>query len=109
MKNIPIAIALKIAPAMLNAADVYFPSAISPGIIVKSTMSMMSIMIPHAVLLMVDPFYFLLLDERCDVDHNDDGEEAHKNRATDKKRNIALASCGLYCCHAWQQCHESDK
>ena len=56
-----------------------------------------------------DLFYFLLLDERCDVDHDDDGEEAHKNRATDKKRNIALASCGLYCCHAWQQCHESDK
>ena len=53
MKNITIAIALKIAPAMLNAADVYFPSAISPGIITKSTMSMISIAIPHNVLLML--------------------------------------------------------
>ena len=94
---------------MLNAADVYFPSAISPGIIVKSTMSMMSIMIPHAVLLMVDPFCFSLSDERCDVNHDDDEEEAHENRAADEKRNIAFASRGLYCCHAWQQCHESDK
>ena len=58
MKNITIAIALKIAPAMLNAADVYFPSAISPGIITKSTMSMISIAIPHNVLLMLRPFLF---------------------------------------------------
>jgi hypothetical protein len=94
MKNITIAIALKIAPAMLNAADVYFPSAISPGIIVKSTMSMISIMIPHAVLLMLESFLFLL-DERCDVDHDDDEEEAHENRATDEECNMPFAVCGL--------------
>lgn len=108
MKNITIAIALKIAPAMLNAADVYFPSASSPGIITKSTMSTISIMIPHTVLLMVDPFCFLL-NERCDVNHDDDEEEAHENRAAYEKRDMAFAVCGPSCCHVAWQYHKSDK
>ena len=45
-------------------------------------------------------FLFLLFHRwnQCrDVDHDDDEEEAHENRAADEKCDMAFAVCGLRC------------
>ena len=54
-------------------------------------------------------FLFSLLDERCDVNHDNDEEEAHENRAADEKCDMAFAVCGPSCCHVAWQCRKSDK
>lgn len=41
--------------------------------------------------------WFSLLDQCRNVDHDDDEEEAHENRAADEKCDMAFAVCGLRC------------
>ena len=76
---------------------------------IMNAASAMHIMPINVVLLMWEAFLFSLLDERCDVNHDDDKEEAHENRATDEKRDMTLAVCGPSCCHVTRQHHKSDK
>ena len=52
---------------------------------------------------------FNRLDQCRDVDHDDDEEKAHENRATDEKCDMALVVWDLRCCHVARQYHESDK
>lgn len=59
-------------------------------IFIMNAASAMHIMLINAVLLMWEAFLFSLLDECRDVNHDDDKEDAHENRATNEKRNIAL-------------------
>lgn len=66
-------------------------------------------MIPYTVLLMMDPFCFSLLNERCDVNHDDDEEKAHENSTIDEKCDMALVVCGLGCFHVAWQYHKGDK
>lgn len=63
---------------------------------IMNAASAMHIMLINAVLLMLESFLFLL-DQCRNVNHDDDEEEAHENRAADEKCDMAFAVCGLRC------------
>lgn len=54
-------------------------------------------------------FLFSLLDERCDVNHDNDEEEAHENRATDEECDMTLAVRWLCSSYVAWHCYKSDK
>ena len=78
-------------------------------IFIMNAASATHIMPINVVLLMWEAFLFSLLDECRDVNHDDDKEEAHENRAADEKCDMAFAVCGPSCCHVAWQCRKSDK
>lgn len=75
---------------------------------IMNAASAMHIMPINAVLLMWEAFLFLL-DQCRDVNHDNDEEEAHENRAADEKCDMAFAVCGPSCCHAAWHCYKSDE
>ena len=54
-------------------------------------------------------FLFSFLYECCDVDHDDDEEEAHENRAADEKRDVTPPVRWLCSSHVAWHCYKSDK
>lgn len=76
---------------------------------IMNAASAMHIMPINAVLLMWEAFLFSLLDECRDVNHDDDKEEAHENRAADEKRDVTPPVRWLCSSHVTWHCYKSDK